>query len=117
MKTRNLRRRYNDPAPVNDNKRARKASPTLNLALSSSEISEDLKLISAATANLPICGASSDGGSVSTATSSPSSRRDRSPDGFGGGNGGSAIDGPVDDNYGLTDVSIEDGKLVYQKKW
>lgn len=118
MKTRNLRRRHNDPAPVTDGKRARKASPTLNLTLSSSEIAEDLKAISA---SLPPGGPVSDAGSSST--SGTSQKRDRtSPDGpngdNNGGSNGNGGDGAGAEQYGgSVEAAIEDGKLIYQKKW
>lgn len=99
--TRKLRRRPNEPVPVAAEKRRKPTVSQLVLALDDKEIDNDLKLINRSknmTPNRPPSvggnGVSPMGLSISVISSLPPT-----------------------ENYSLVETKIEDGKLLYERRW
>lgn len=94
--TRKLRRRPNEPIPVAAEKRRKPTTGQLVLLLDDKEVDSDLKLISRGKALTP-----------------------QRPNAIGNGEGpsGNAHGSPGGDQYPLVETRIEDGKLLYERRW
>lgn len=100
--TRKLRRRPNDPLPVTAEKRRKPTVGQLTLLLDDKEIDTDLKAISRGKTMTPV---------RPTSTSSNGA----SPSGVSGLPGNSSTSSA--ENYPLVETKIEDGKLLYERRW
>lgn len=97
--TRKLRRRPNEPIPVAAEKRRKPPSGQLVLLLDEKEVDSDLKQISRGKVMTPV---------------RPSSVASNGVSGASGGIGGAV---PPLDNYPMVETRIEDGKLLYERRW
>lgn len=94
--TRKLRRRPNEPIPVAAEKRRKPTTGQLVLLLDDKEVDSDLKLINRGKAMTP-----------------------HRPNAVGNGDGpsGAAHGSPGGEQYPLVETRIEDGKLLYERRW
>ncbi|XP_055301297.1 sin3 histone deacetylase corepressor complex component SDS3 [Sitodiplosis mosellana] len=100
--TRKLRRRPNDPMPMPAEKRRKPTVSQLVLLLDDKEIENDLKLISRGKTMTPIRSPSVNSNGLSAISASL---------------GIASCSLPPTENYSLIETKIEDGKLLFERRW
>lgn len=100
--TRKLRRRPNEPVPVAAEKRRKPTVSQLVLLLDDKEIENDLKLISRGKTLAPIRSPSANSNGLSSLSASL---------------GIASCSLPPTENYSLIETKIEDGKLLFERRW
>lgn len=99
--TRKLRRRPNDPVPVTAEKRRKPTVGQLTLLLDDKDIESDLKAISR--------------GKTTPVRPTQSNNNGASPSGASSLPGNSSTSS--NENYPLVETRVEDGKLLYERRW
>lgn len=100
--TRKLRRRPNDPIPVAAEKRRKPTVSQLVLLLDDKEIESDLKIISRGKTMTPIRSPSVNSNGLSSLNASL---------------GIASCSLPPTENYSMIETKIEDGKLLFERRW
>lgn len=100
--TRKLRRRPNEPIPVAAEKRRKPTVSQLVLMLDDKEIENDLKLINRGKQMTPIRSPSINSNGLSSLSASL---------------GIASCSLPPNENYSLIETKIEDGKLLFERRW
>lgn len=100
--TRKLRRRPNEPMPMPAEKRRKPTVSQLVLLLDDKEIENDLKLISRGKTMTPIRSPSVNSNGLSAISASL---------------GIASCSLPPTENYSLIETKIEDGKLLFERRW